>query len=64
MLLIYHAKVLNCYHTKQKRPRRTGAENEEEIQMKKIAAMLLVLTLICSAACMAESVTFKMGFDA
>ncbi len=64
MLLVYHAKVLNCYHTKQKRPRRTGAENEEEIQMKKIAAMLLVLTLICSAACMAESVTFKMGFDA
>ena len=64
MLLVYHAKVLNCYHTKQTRPRRTGAENEEEIQMKKIAAMLLVLTLICSAACMAESVTFKMGFDA
>ena len=64
MLLVYHAKVLNCYHTKQKRLRRTGAENEEEIQMKKIAAMLLVLTLICSAACMAESVTFKMGFDA
>ena len=64
MLLVYHAKVLNCYHAKQKRPRRTGAENEEEIQMKKIAAMLLVLTLICSAACMAESVTFKMGFDA
>ena len=64
MLLVYYAKVLNCYHTKQKRPRRTGAGNEEEIQMKKIAAMLLVLTLICSAACMAESVTFKMGFDA
>ncbi len=64
MLLVYYAKVLNCYHTKHKRPRRTGAENEEEIQMKKIAAMLLVLTLICSAACMAESVTFKMGFDA
>ncbi len=32
--------------------------------MKKIAAMLLVLILICSAACMAEGTTFKMGFDA
>ena len=32
--------------------------------MKKFAAMILVLVMICSAAAMAETVTFKMGFDA
>lgn len=32
--------------------------------MKKTVAMILVLMFVLSAACMAETVTFKMGFDA
>ena len=32
--------------------------------MKKFAAMILVLMMICSVAAMAETTTFKMGFDA
>ena len=32
--------------------------------MKKTLAMILVLMFVLSAACMAETVTFKMGFDA
>ena len=36
----------------------------EGITMKKTLAMILVLMFVLSAACMAEGVTFKMGFDA
>ena len=36
----------------------------EDNTMKKTIAMILVLMFVLSAACMAETVTFKMGFDA
>lgn len=36
----------------------------EDNTMKKTIAMILVLMFVLSAACIAETVTFKMGFDA
>ena len=65
MLLIYHAKVLNYAHNE-----RSSSCSEKQrfilegITMKKTLAMILVLMFVLSAACMAEGVTFKMGFDA
>ena len=65
MLLIYHVKALNYTHNE-----RSSSCSEKQrfilegITMKKTLAMILVLMFVLSAVCMAETVTFKMGFDA